>query len=267
MKLEKEGRENRQKLKEYNDMVNAKGANKDKPQRPDDICIQVVDSNMTNAALVRLLEDAERAGNKYLFTRMDELEMLKQVGNGSIDHVTEIIRRAFDTDLYGQERVGSQSVTARTPLRWNFTVSSTQDNAVRFFGKHIANGTFSRLNVCTIVEDKTVDFPVFGKYDDHLRSRLAPYLQMLDEAKSTNPGLATSKTAILALIDLCDEYLTLKDSNSNIKTDLMYYQQQDFINKSAQQVEPTPMEKLADPKLNETQDQKPASKDKHKSDK
>ena len=182
-KLEKEGQENRQKLKEYNDMVNSKGANKDKPQRPENICIQVVDSNMTNAALVRLLDDAQRAGNKYLFTRMDELEMLKQVGNGSIDHVTEIIRRAFDTDLYGQERVGSQSVTARVPLRWNFVVSSTQDNAVRFFGKHIANGTFSRLNLCTIVEDKTIDFPVFGKYDDHLRSRLSPYLQMLDEAK------------------------------------------------------------------------------------
>ena len=182
-KLEQEGQENRQKLKEYNDTVNSKGANKDKPQRPDDICIQVVDSNMTNAALVRLLEDAERAGNKYLFTRMDELEMLKQVGNGSIEHVTEIIRRAFDTDLYGQERVGSQSVTARVPLRWNFVVSSTQDNAVTFFGRHIANGTFSRLNLCTIVEDKTVDFPVFGKYDDHLRSRLAPYLQQLDEAK------------------------------------------------------------------------------------
>ena len=181
-KLEQEGKENRQKLKEYNDTVNSKGANKDKPQRPEDICIQVVDSNMTNAALVRLLEDAERAGNKYLFTRMDELEMLKQVGNGSIEHVTEIIRRAFDTDLYGQERVGSQSVTARVPLRWNFVVSSTQDNAVTFFGKHIANGTFSRLNLCTIVEDKTVDFPVFGKYDDHLRSRLSPYLQLLDEA-------------------------------------------------------------------------------------
>jgi len=181
-KLEQEGKDNRQKLKEYNDTVNSKGANKDKPQRPNDICIQVVDSNMTNAALVRLLEDAERAGNKYLFTRMDELEMLKQVGNGSIEHVTEIIRRAFDTDLYGQERVGSQSVTARVPLRWNFVVSSTQDNAVTFFGKHIANGTFSRLNLCTIVEDKTIDFPVFGKYDDHLRSRLAPYLQLLDEA-------------------------------------------------------------------------------------
>lgn len=190
-KLEQEGKDNRQKLKEYNDTVNSKGANKDKPQRPDDICIQVVDSNMTNAALVRLLEDAERAGNKYLFTRMDELEMLKQVGNGSIEHVTEIIRRAFDTDLYGQERVGSQSVTARVPLRWNFVVSSTQDNAVTFFGKHIANGTFSRLNLCTIVEDKTIDFPVFGKYDDHLRSRLAPYLQLLDEAQ----GLIVSPQA------------------------------------------------------------------------
>lgn len=181
--LEAEGRESRQKLKEWNAQVNSKGANKDKPQRPDDVCIQVVDSNMTNAALVKLLEDAEHAGGKVLFTRMDELEMLKQVGNGSIDHVTEIMRRAFDVDLYGQERVGSQSVTARVPLRWNFVVSSTQENAVRFFGRNIANGTFSRLNLCTIIEDKSVDFPTFGKYDDKLRSRLSPYLQMLDEAK------------------------------------------------------------------------------------
>ena len=76
---------------------------------------------------------------------------------------------------------------------------------------------------------------------------------MLEEAKSTNPGLANSKAAILALIDLCDDYLTLRDKNSNLKTELMYYQQQDFINKSAQAqaVEPTPMEKLADPKLAE----------------
>ena len=180
--LEKEGQENRERLCEWNNQVNSTGANQDKPQRPD-VCIQVVSSNMTNAALVSRLSDCERAGNKYLFTMMDELEELSQVGGGNIAHVTEIIRRDFDADLYGQERVGTQSITARTPLRWNLVISTTLENAVRFFGKHISNGTFSRLNLCTIIEDKSVDFPIFGKYDDKLRNRLAPYLQRLQEAR------------------------------------------------------------------------------------
>ena len=84
--------------------------------------------------------------------------------------------------------------------------------------------------------------------------------KMLDEAKSTNQGLTNSKAAILALIDLCDEYLTLQEKNSNLKTELMYYQQQDFINKSAQSVEPTPMEKLADPDLAEELDKEKQTK-------
>lgn len=181
--LEKDGMESRKKMKEWSNEYNTKGANADKPQRPEGLCVQIVDSNMTNAALVRLLEDAQLAGDKRLFTLMDEVEMLRKVGNGSLDEVTEIIRRAFDTDLYGQERVSTQAVTARVPLRWNFVASSTQANAVRMFKKHISNGTFSRLNLCTIIEDPTVDFPVFGKYDDKMRSRLAPYLQLLSEAK------------------------------------------------------------------------------------
>lgn len=73
----------------------------------------------------------------------------------------------------------------------------------------------------------------------------------LEEAKNTNPGLTNSKTAILALIDICDEYLSLKSENDNLKTELMYYQQQDLINKSANKVEPTPMEKLAEAKGNQ----------------
>ncbi|MCQ2466217.1 MAG: cell division protein ZapA [Clostridia bacterium] len=74
---------------------------------------------------------------------------------------------------------------------------------------------------------------------------------LLEEAKSTNPGLTNSKAAILALIDASDEILSLKTEISNLKTELMYYQQQDFINKSAIPVEPTPMEKLAEAKGNQ----------------
>lgn len=75
--------------------------------------------------------------------------------------------------------------------------------------------------------------------------------KFLEEAKSTNPGLTNSKTAILALIDICDEYISLKSEYDNLKTELMYYQQQDLINKSANKVEPTPMEVLADLKGNQ----------------
>lgn len=70
----------------------------------------------------------------------------------------------------------------------------------------------------------------------------------LEDAKSTNPGLTNSKSAILALIDACDEFISLKNEINNLKTELMYYQQQDFINKSATHLEPTPMEKLAEEK-------------------
>ena len=181
-KLEKEGCENRKKQKEWRDEVNSKGANKDKPLRPEGQAIQVVDSDMTNAALVQLLENNEMAGGRRMFTLMDELSMLKKVGNGSIEEVTQIVRRAFDTDLYGQERVGAQSVQARIPLRWNFVASSTQKYAVGLLSKQIGNGTFSRLNLCTIIEDKSVDYPVFGKYDDRLRTKLKPYIELLSEA-------------------------------------------------------------------------------------
>ena len=91
--------------------------------------------------------------------------------------------------------------------------------------------------------------------------------KMLDEARNTNPGLTNSKVAILALIDLCDEYLSLKEQNSNIKTELMYYQQQDFINKSAHTIELTPVEKLAEPETAEAEKDDKKTKHEHKSSK
>ena len=58
----------RAKEKEWADATNQKGANAEKPERPKDICVQIVDADMTNAALCQRMEDAERAGDKALFT-------------------------------------------------------------------------------------------------------------------------------------------------------------------------------------------------------
>ena len=173
----------RQKEKEWAEAVNSKGANKDKPERPKGNCIQVVDSDMTNAAFCQRMEDAERAGDKALYTRMDELEQVRKLAGGSIAEVTEIIRRNFDADVYGQERVGAQSVKTRSTMRTNMVMSTTPYNAKMFLANNIDNGTLSRLSLSTIVKEDVERRPKFGHYDEAFRKKLSVFLARLDNAK------------------------------------------------------------------------------------
>ena len=175
----------RQREKEWAEETNQKGANKEKPERPKDICVQIVDSDMTNAALTQRLDDAERAGNKALLCVMDEAEQLKKMAGGSIAEVTEIIRRNFDTDKYGQERVGTQSVKARTTLRLNMVFSTTPNTAKMFLGSNIDNGTLSRLSLSTIVKEDVERRPKFKAYDEAFDKKLAVYQARLENAKGT----------------------------------------------------------------------------------
>ncbi len=175
----------RAKEKDWSEATNTKSANSEKPERPKDICVQIVDSDMTNAAFCQRMEDAERAGNKALFTKMDEVEQLKKVSGGSTSEVTQIIRRDFDSDEYGQERVGSLSVKSRSVMRWCVVFSTTPATAVATFGGNIDNGTFSRLNLCTIVREDVERRPKFGRYDEAFDKKLAVYQARLESAKGT----------------------------------------------------------------------------------
>ncbi len=175
----------REQEQQWKDEQNSKSANKKGSLRPTDICIQVNDSDMTNAAFTQRLADAERAGHKCLYTRMDEVEMLSKLAGGSSkEMVSRIICRNFDTDMYGQERVGAQSVTARAPMRWCFNASTTPATAIRYFRKNVNDGTVSRLNFCTIPEiEDNGEIPVYKRYDEKYEQQMMAYLQLLDEAK------------------------------------------------------------------------------------
>ena len=173
----------RAKEKDWADATNQKSANSEKPERPKDICVQIVDADMTNAALCQRMEDAERAGDKALFTRMDEVEQLKKVSGGSVSEVTQIIRRDFDADVYGQERVGTQSIKSRSTMRWNVVFSTTPATAKGLLGGNIDNGTASRVNLCTIVKEDVERRPKFGRYDETFDKKLAVFLARLESAK------------------------------------------------------------------------------------
>ena len=170
----------RQREQAWRDLLNTKGANKEKPKRPEGLCVQVLVPDMTNAAFVQRLQDA---GEHPVYTQMNELDLLTQLRtNGKSGTPTQILRLAFDHDIYGQERVGSQSVNARVRVRWNLNMSTTIQKGQSFFRNAIADGTLSRLSLCTIQRPLGHGMPLFGNYDAAYAEELKPYIDRLNSA-------------------------------------------------------------------------------------
>ncbi|MCR4920320.1 MAG: hypothetical protein K5945_01240 [Bacteroidaceae bacterium] len=174
---------NRQREAEWKQ--NNPGARPKKDPRPTDICIQMLIDNLTDAVFNQRVVDADKNGNRYIYTIVDEIEALKKVtSKGTADEVGLLIRKAFDNSLAGQERVGADSVSGIAPLRWNFNASTTPPNARKFFYKMVNDGTMSRLDIATIIrtkEDEDVA-PVLGIYDHTFAEELKPYIERLEAA-------------------------------------------------------------------------------------
>ena len=171
---------NRLREQEWKASLSTKGANKEKPKRPEGLCIQMLVPDMTNAAFVQRLADAN---GKFLYTQMDELELLNNLKTSARgNQVSQIIRLAFDQGLYGQERVGAASVTAMVPIRWNWNASATIERGRQFFRTALTDGTLSRLNFCTIPPQRMGEIPVYGTYDAEYEAELKPYIDRLNAA-------------------------------------------------------------------------------------
>ena len=199
---------NRKREQEWKDATQQKGANKEKPKRPDDLCVQVLVSDMTNAAFVQRMKDA---GGKYLYTNLEELDLLKQLQTNGTKDVGKIICLCFDNGKYGQERVGTQSVTARVDIRWNWNAASTIQKGVQFFKGRMVDGTLSRINFCTIIPDKSKPF-VYGRYDEKYAEVLKPYIANLNLA---NGHIECKQALDMArrMSEECEEEASLSDDD------------------------------------------------------
>ena len=164
---------NRQKEQDWKDEVNTMGDNKKKPVRPEDICIRIVSPDLTRAA-----DDVQKAGDAYLYCKMDEVDMLRKFNDPS-----QLIRLCWDNSEDGQERVGTKSVTARVKTRFNWNASSTIAVTQKFFSvREVADGAVSRLSLATIIRPDFAPYPVVGEYDALFKSELAPYIHRLNAA-------------------------------------------------------------------------------------
>ena len=175
--IRKRDMENLQREKEWKEEMMRKGANKDKRKRPDNLIIQEIDADMTNPAFVMRTAEAKE---HFLYTSLNEIDQfdaLRGIGNQHF----RIMCLAFDPgNIYGQTRVGLQSVTERVTIRFNWNASTTIEKGQRYFSKVLTDGPLSRINFCTIPEREIGErVPVYGNYDNQFRKKLKPYIENL----------------------------------------------------------------------------------------
>ena len=181
--IRKRDKDNLKREKEWKDEMTRKGANKDKRKRPENLVIQEIDADMTNPAFVMRTAEAQE---HFLYTALNEIDQfdnLRGIGNQQF----RIMCLAFDPgNQYGQTRVGTQSVTERVTIRFNWNASTTINKGIRYFSKVLTDGPISRINFCTIPEREIgAEMPVYGTYDDTFRENLKPYIEHLNMASGT----------------------------------------------------------------------------------
>ncbi len=205
--------ESRRKLMEWQREYKSKGANKDKPERPNDAAILMPEPDMTNPALIQLLMDAEREDNASLYTQMAEIDLLDQCCGGH-KKVTKVIRLNFDNKRYGAQRATVEGITGNPHLRWKFNFSCVEEKARAFFKDCLIDGTLGRIGFSYIKKPADVKpgIPTQGVYDEAFKTKLEEYLVRLRTARGeiSVPNLAN---LINRLNEALNEVATLADDD------------------------------------------------------
>ena len=192
---------NLERERQWKQEVNSRGANKDKRQRPEGLIIQEIDADMTNPAFVMRTAEADE---HFLYTKLNEIDQFDALrGSGKGGQQFQIMCLAFDPgNRYGQTRVGSQSVTEKVTIRFNWNAATTILKGKRYFSKVLTDGPISRINFCTIPEREIgADMPVYGSYDAAFDEELRPYIENLVRAT----GLIDCPQAYKLAKKLCEE--------------------------------------------------------------
>ena len=174
---------NEKREQDYKDDCNSKGANKDKPTRPEGLIIQEIHGDMTNAALVTRLDEAE---GHFLYVKVNEIQMFDALkGNGKAGHQYMLMCLSFDpNNRYGQTRIGTQSVSKTVCVRFNWNACTTEHKVKQYFKSVVEDGPVQRINFSTIPEREIgAEQLVYGEYDASFDAELKPYIAHLCGAR------------------------------------------------------------------------------------
>ena len=168
-----EDKQNRIKLDKYKDDCRRMNQNQDKPVRPN-VSIRSVAADITKARLAELMSDSQ---GRIIYTRI--VEGWKP---GPSCPFTYLKMTDDEDNPFGQERVGSQSVTYQGPLSINFNASTTLNKLLFYMRNSAIDGPLSRLTLAT-VPDRGLgsSIPKHGKYDEKYDAALKAFIDNLHE--------------------------------------------------------------------------------------
>ena len=209
------------KILEWQKQKNTKGANKDKPERPE-VAFRFPPSNTTNAAFIQNAMALEAQGGLTQYFNLPEVEMADRLCGGH-KQVSVLLRNVYDRDRAGALRATADGVTGNPIIRACFTISSTPSSTRKFYKYELFNGTFGRM-VFSYKPRKSRDgrIPRQGKYSDEFYKKLDEYLVRLDICKGRfiirQLNKLTDKLALdmATLADLADDDLLFEISHRSL---------------------------------------------------
>ena len=206
------------KLLVWQKLKNTKGANKDKPDRPD-VAFRFPPSNTTNAAFIQNAMALEAQGGLTQYFNLPEVEMADRLCGGH-KQVSVLLRNVYDRDRAGALRATSDGVTGNPTIRACFTISSNPDSTRRFYKYELTNGTFGRMVFSYKARGtRSGRIPRQGKYTDEFYQKLDEYLARLDLCKGRYIIKPLNKLTdnlaqdMAALADLTDDDLLFEISH------------------------------------------------------
>lgn len=135
---------------------------------------------MTNPAFVLRMKEAE---NHFLYSKLNELNLFDALKGKTNQHF-RIMELAFDLGNYGQDRVGTQSVTETIKVRFNWNACCTPKKCREYFKRVVTDGPISRISFSTIERRPCgSELPVYGTYDAAFDEQLKPYIDNLVKAR------------------------------------------------------------------------------------
>ena len=170
------------KLVEWQKTVKTKGANKEKPVRPD-VAFWFPPSDVTNPAFIQNAMALEMLGDRTQYINMPEVEMADRMCGGH-RQISQMLRNIYDRQRAGALRATADGVTGNPILRANLTISSTPFSTRKFYKYDLFNGTFGRM-VFSYKPRMNRDgrIPRQGKYTDEFYGQLDEYLLRLEACK------------------------------------------------------------------------------------
>lgn len=209
------------KLLEWQRLKNSKGANKDKPDRPE-VAFRFPPSNTTNAAFIQNAMALEAQGNLTQYFNLPEVEMADRLCGGH-RQVSVLLRNVYDRDRAGALRATADGVTGNPTIRACFTISSNPASTRQFYKHELTNGTFGRMVFSYKPRgSRSGRIPRQGRYADEFFDKLDGFLARLDLSKGRyiikplNKLIDRLAQDMATLADLADDDLLFEISHRSL---------------------------------------------------